>query len=95
MMEQTIIDAAIGRITHMELCFDTLLEADPTTVWENSSLRTLLECLIQYYENGQWLHDYELDEQGLLPSELKRGILAQDAIYNFLEQAGKVGMQDG
>lgn len=37
-------------------------------------------------ESGQWLQDYELDEQGLLPQSLKRGVLAQDAVYDFLEE---------
>ncbi|MBQ1983626.1 MAG: DUF4298 domain-containing protein, partial [Spirochaetaceae bacterium] len=41
-------------------------------------------CLISYYENGMWLKDYQLDEQNLLPKTLKRGILSQDGIYNFL-----------
>ena len=45
-----------------------------------------LKLLVQYYESPLWRHDYEMDEQGCLPRNLKRGILSQDGIYLFLEQ---------
>ena len=31
--------------------------------------------------------DYEADERGELPPDLKRGVLSQDALYNLLEGA--------
>ena len=40
--------------------------------------------LKSYYQNGLWLEDYESDERGELPRGLKRGVLSQDALYNFL-----------
>ena len=33
------------------------------------------------------MNDYELDESGLLPKELKRGVLSEDAVYDLLEEA--------
>lgn len=42
--------------------------------------------LQDYYSNGNWLHDYELDEKKLLPPELKRGVLSQDGLYDLLCQ---------
>ena len=63
----------------METRFDRLLANSP----EPDDLSILLD----YYENGQWLLDYRLDEQGLLPSDLKRGILSEDGFYNYLQQA--------
>lgn len=87
-MEQLRIREAIDRITRMERCFDALQAAaqHPAAIREDAALRALLRQLTQYYENGQWLHDYTLDEKGLLPQNLKRGILSQDAVYLFLEQ---------
>lgn len=85
-MDQTVIDAAIDRIAQMELCFDSLLQADPSALREDPALRTLLEQLTAYYEGGQWLQDYELDEQDLFPPDLKRGVLSQDAVYLFLDR---------
>ena len=70
---------AILRIREMEARFDRLLADSP----EPEDLSILLD----YYENGQWLRDYRLDEQGLLPSDLKRGILSEDGFYNYLQQA--------
>ena len=69
---------AILRIREMETRFDRLLADSP----EPEDLSILLD----YYENGQWLRDYRLDEQGLLPSDLKRGILSEDGFYNYLQQ---------
>ncbi|MBR4990386.1 MAG: DUF4298 domain-containing protein [Oscillospiraceae bacterium] len=70
---------AILRIREMEARFDRLLADSP----EPDDLSVLLD----YYENGQWLRDYRLDEQGLLPSDLKRGILSEDGFYSYLQQA--------
>lgn len=80
------MDAVIARITQMEQCFDTLLRAESSAIGENPALRAQLEMLLQYYESGQWLRDYELDERGLLPPDLKRGVLSQDALFDFLGQ---------
>jgi len=79
-----MIQEAIKRIQQMELCFDALGEAAKTH--PNTLPEDLLGVLTEYYESGQWLRDYELDEAGLLPRDLKRGVLAQDAVYDFLEQ---------
>lgn len=67
----------IERIKKMERCYDRLLQ---------SVNEADLNMLLEYYESGLWMHDYELDEQGLLPPELKRGVLSQDGVYIFLEQ---------
>lgn len=40
--------------------------------------------LLRYYEGGQWLLDYQADERGELPAELKRGVLSQDGIWDLL-----------
>ena len=80
-MAQAQLEAAIGRIRKMELCFDALQAA---TNQNTACFQALLQSLLQYYEGGQWLRDYELDEQGLLPRDLKRGILSEDGFYNFL-----------
>ena len=70
------LDEAICRIRRMEELYDALRD-DPG--------HPSLEELVRYYESGQWLRDYELDELGLLPPDLKRGVLSQDGIYNLLD----------
>ena len=78
--EEKNIPEVIWRITRMEQLFDEVLAMDPEERRDSEQLKELLD----YYENGQWLLDYELDEQGLLPGQLKRGILSQDGLYNLL-----------
>ena len=39
-----------------------------------------LESLFGWYFNGCWMKDYDLDEKGLLSSDLKRGVLSEDTI---------------
>ena len=43
-----------------------------------------LSRLDAYYTSGAWQEDYEADERGDLPPDLKRGVLAQDALYDLL-----------
>ncbi len=44
-----------------------------------------LRLLEAYYASGEWREDYEADERGELPPDLKRGVLSQDALYDLLE----------
>ena len=43
-----------------------------------------MRVLTAYYVSGQWLRDYELDEAGRLPPDLKRGVLSEDGLWNLL-----------
>ena len=79
----------INRIQQMEKIFDQLQDTvkNAPDLWdEDDSLREKLRMLIEYYESGQWLKDYESDERGELPSDLKRGVLSQDGIYHLLSE---------
>lgn len=63
----------IERITCMEALFDRALQTGD-----------IPRELREYYFGGQWLQDYQADERGELPPELKRGILSQDGLWNLL-----------
>ena len=79
----------IDRIMHMEKCFDELLDAqkvDTESIFNSSRLKKRYETLKEYFENGLWLQDYETDERGELPADLKRGVLSQDALYDLLSE---------
>ena len=41
--------------------------------------------LQEYQSSGLWMEDFEADERGELPAELRRGVLSEDALYNLLE----------
>ncbi len=48
-----------------------------------------LAALEAYYTSSAWREDYEADERGEFPPDLKRGVLSQDTLYDLLEaQAG-------
>ncbi len=76
----------ILRIKSMELLFDDLLHAaqmDSFRPEEDIRQKEKLDLLLSYYKSPLWLSDYEADERGELPEDLKRGILSEDGFYNF------------
>ncbi len=42
--------------------------------------------LDEYLSGEDWKQDFEDDEAGRLPAELKRGVLSEDGIFNVLEE---------
>lgn len=80
-------DERLLRIIKMERYFNELLAENlrPRGFYcASKTLQDKLNALKSYYQNGLWLEDYESDERGELPRGLKRGVLSQDALYNFL-----------
>lgn len=70
------------RVTFYEQIFDEL----QMTSHENEEVQRKLCLLHDYYTSGKWLEDYEADEAGLFPADLKRGVLSQDGIYDLLDK---------
>ncbi len=46
--------------------------------------------LSDYYSSDLWKEDFELDEKGELPKDLKRGVLSEDGIYDMLERNNNI-----
>lgn len=42
-----------------------------------------IDELADYYFSSEWKKDYDDDEKGKLPQDLKRGVLSQDGLYNM------------
>lgn len=86
-MENTgLTQAAIARIRRMEEIYDEVsaaLQSTPDALL-HPSIRAGIALLRTYYEDGEWLSDYELDERRLLPSGMKRGVLSEDGLYDLL-----------
>lgn len=68
---------AFKRIAKMEELFDKI-SANKGNAEDLKNLET-------YYTSADWRFDFELDEAGLLPANLKHGVLSEDGIYNLLE----------
>lgn len=86
-MHEERIQEAVSRIRRMERLFDEVLEtvrSNPEQV-RAPSVQASVQTLSDYYSGGDWLDDYELDEQRLLPPGLKRGVLSQDGLYDVLQ----------
>ncbi|MBR4039743.1 MAG: DUF4298 domain-containing protein [Clostridia bacterium] len=81
--------AADDRIREMERHFDALCAALRDGRQVDAAMMDAARVLADYIRSGQWLCDYERDERGELPADLKRGVLSQDALYDLLS-----GMDD-
>ena len=46
-----------------------------------------IKALDAYYGSEDWKQDFADDEAGLLPADLKRGVLSEDGIWNLLSDA--------
>lgn len=53
---------------------------------EYEAVHDALHELEAYYGSKEWKKDFADDEAGMLPNELKRGVLSEDAIWNLLEE---------
>lgn len=49
-----------------------------------------IRILEEYLSSPEWRADFEADEAGLLPPELRRGVLSEDGIYHLLEENGEI-----
>ena len=92
-MEQT------ERINQMERHLDRASQAVmhlSAAIDEYAAAQESLKALDAYYSSGEWRQDFAADEAGLLPAELKRGVLSEDAVWNLLadNRELKVRMQE-
>lgn len=94
------IDKQIERIKQMELRMEHAAKA----VMELSAVLNKYEAALAQYEGVQediatleayyvskdWKKDFHDDEMGLLPPDLKRGVLSEDGIWNLLSDANEL-----
>ena len=57
---------------------------------EYNDFKDELATLKDYMESGQWKKDFEADEAGQVPSDLKREVLSEDGLYDLLSGADKI-----
>ena len=71
----------------MEQLFDLAKEAmeEPTISFKTyEKAQEAIAVLSEYYGSKEWKQDYADDEAGLLPKDLKRGVLSEDGLWNLL-----------
>ena len=77
----------LERIRYMEQLFDFVLEArKEQTISQDKKarIREATRILTEYYESKEWKQDFADDEAGLLPKDLKRGVLSEDGLWDLL-----------
>lgn len=77
----------IERITRMEALLDKGSETVrrlEKALDDFAALQPDIDELQAYYDSDDWRTDFEADEAGKLPQDLKRGVLSEDGIYDLL-----------
>lgn len=87
MEKQADLQNIVERVRQMEQYMDEVskaLQNAPDKLKNSAELCKKVAALTNYLDGGQWLADYEADERGELPKDLKRGVLSQDGLYNLI-----------
>ena len=74
------------RIAYMEALFDkseAVVKRLENALEEFAKIENDIAKLKAYYDKD-WRKDFEADEAGKLPKDLKRGVLSEDGIYDLL-----------
>lgn len=82
-MEQNLID----RVIEMEARYDRVILG---LVGQDDIDQEDLDALREYLDSGQWQKDFEADEAGEIPVDIKRGVLSEDGLYNLLEEVDEL-----
>ena len=79
------------RISHFETILNDAAAAKEALFAALDTFEALfpkLESLAAYYGSEVWKRDFSDDEAGLLASDLRRGVLSEDGVYDLLEEIG-------
>ena len=76
----------IYRIQFMESQMDLALNLLKNKEYSSQDLTQAIQTLQAYVQSRLWLHDFEADEQHLLPPNLKRGVLSEDGLDSLFDQ---------
>ena len=77
----------IERITKMESLYDKseeVIRRLDQALEDFVEIEPAIAQLEAYYTSPKWRKDFEADEAGKLPKDLKRGVLSEDGIYDLL-----------
>ena len=79
----------IERIRYYEEIMDRIALANrklSDALLEYETVDPLCDELAAYLSGKEWKRDYDADEKGTLPADLKRGVLSEDGACNVLEE---------
>lgn len=70
---ERLLDTVGPALTDLEIALDRFVD-----------VQEAVRALSAYYGSDEWHADLAEDEAGNLPSDLKRGVLSEDGIYDVL-----------
>ena len=85
-----MVKARTEMLRQMELRMERAAKAvmELSAALENyEAVQEDIAALEQYYSSEEWKLDFAADEAGLLPADMKRGVLSEDGIWNLLSDA--------
>lgn len=88
----------IERVKQMELRMERAAKAvmELSVALDNyEAAQEDIVAINDYYGSEEWKQDYADDEAGLLPADLKRGVLSEDGIWNLLSDASELNRRLG
>ena len=86
----------IERIKQMELHLDRASSAvmQLSAALDNYiDVQESISALDEYYSSDDWRQDYADDEASLLPPNLRRGVLSEDAVWNLLSDTKEINIR--
>ena len=87
------MEEVLNRINDMEKAFDRAglaLKVLSDAFEDYRGVAEDFNALADYLSSGQWMEDFERDEAGELPADLKRGVLSEDGLYDLLTEHGEL-----
>ena len=86
-------DERVERIKKMEAKLDDVtpkIKAFEDSLENMKKVFEDMKILSDYYSKD-WKADYEADEEGKIPKDVKRGVLGQDTLYDLFERYYDIG----
>ena len=86
----------LARIRQMERRFravSTALKRLNAALDKWEAVQDDIAALSGYYGSQEWHKDFEDDEAGLLPEDLKRGVLSEDGLWNLLDSCKELRIE--
>ncbi|MBO4481838.1 MAG: DUF4298 domain-containing protein [Bacteroidales bacterium] len=72
---------------------DAALEEYESALAQYEAVQEDVKCLDEYLGSENWKRDCADDQHGLLPTDLKRGVLSEDGIWNLLTDYRELGQR--
>ena len=87
---------SLERIEQMEACLDQAVSAInglSDALEKYAAVLPAIQKLSEYLGSENWFNDREADDTGNLPSNLKRGVLSEDGIWNALDDSRQLNIR--